>query len=191
MSDRPVPNPLAPVALDAAQDERMRKLYTEIRCLVCQNQSLADSAAELAVDLRHEVQVQIAAGSSDAQIKRWLVERYGDFVLYRPPWQASTALLWVGPFAALGAGGLVWAMVQRRRKRAEDLASMAAPVAAPRAAPVAAPRAAPSAAPRAAPRAAPVAAPMAAAGPASTASQPTTSTSPALERARQLLSRVE
>jgi len=187
MSDRPVPNPLAPVALDAAQDERLRKLYTEIRCLVCQNQSLADSAAELAVDLRHEVQVQIAAGSSDAQIKRWLVERYGDFVLYRPPWQASTALLWVGPFAALGAGGLVWAMVQRRRKRAEDLASTATP----RAAPIAAPMAASSAASSAEPRAAPVAAPMAASGPASSASQPTTSTSPALERARQLLSRVE
>jgi len=119
MSDKPVPNPLAPVALNEAQTERLRRLYGEIRCLVCQNQSLADSAADPAVDLRHEVQLQIAQGSSDTQIKRWLVDRYGDFVLYRPPLQPSTALLWVGPFAALGAGALIWTIVQRRRKRAE------------------------------------------------------------------------
>jgi cytochrome c-type biogenesis protein CcmH len=119
MTEKPAPNPLAPIALDEAQSERVRKLYSEIRCLVCQNQSLADSAADLAVDLRHEVQLQIARGSSDTQIKRWLVDRYGDFVLYRPPLQPSTALLWAGPFAALGAGALIWTIVQRRRKRAE------------------------------------------------------------------------
>jgi len=119
MMEKPTPNPLAPVALDEAQTERLRRLYSEIRCLVCQNQSLADSAADLAVDLRHEVQLQIAQGSSDTQIKRWLVDRYGDFVLYRPPLQPSTALLWAGPFAALGAGALIWTVVQRRRKRAE------------------------------------------------------------------------
>ncbi|NCX03889.1 MAG: cytochrome c-type biogenesis protein CcmH [Betaproteobacteria bacterium] len=86
-----LPNQLPPVPLDEAQQQRLRKLYTEIRCLVCQNQSLADSAADLAVDLRHEVQSQIAKGSSDEQIKRWLVQRYGDFVLYKPQMQASTA----------------------------------------------------------------------------------------------------
>jgi cytochrome c-type biogenesis protein CcmH len=110
-----IPNQLPPVTLDEAQQQRLRKLYAEIRCLVCQNQSLADSAADLAVDLRHEVQSQIAKGSSDEQIKRWLVERYGDFVLYKPQMQASTAILWAGPFVSLALGGLIWKLVQRRR----------------------------------------------------------------------------
>jgi len=115
MSDA-LPNPLPPVALDEAQQQRLRKLYAEIRCLVCQNQSLADSAADLAVDLRHEVQTQIAKGSSDQQIKDWLVQRYGDFVLYKPQMQASTAILWLGPFVSLAAGGLIWRLIQRRRE---------------------------------------------------------------------------
>lgn len=110
-----LPNQLPPVPLDEAQQQRLRKLYTEIRCLVCQNQSLADSAADLAVDLRHEVQSQIAKGSSDEQIKRWLVQRYGDFVLYKPQMQASTAILWGGPFVSLAAGAIIWKLVQRRR----------------------------------------------------------------------------
>lgn len=122
----PIPNPLTPVPLDEAQKERLRKLYSEIRCLVCQNQSLADSAADLAVDLRHEVQLQIAQGSTDTQIKHWLVARYGDFVLYRPPWQAATALLWAGPFAALAGGAAVWRIVQRRRAREEEASQNAA-----------------------------------------------------------------
>jgi cytochrome c-type biogenesis protein CcmH len=110
-----IPNPLPPVALDEAQQHRLRKLYAEIRCLVCQNQSLADSAADLAVDLRHEVQSQIAKGSTDDQIKGWLVERYGDFVLYKPQLQASTSILWGGPFVSLAAGAIIWKLVQRRR----------------------------------------------------------------------------
>jgi len=113
---QPVPNTLEPVALDEAQTQRLRKLYGEIRCLVCQNQSLADSAADLAIDLRHEVQSQLAKGSSDEEIKRWLVERYGDFVLYRPQMQATTAILWLGPFVSLAAGALVWRLVQRKRQ---------------------------------------------------------------------------
>lgn len=110
-----LPNPLPPVALDETQQQRLRRLYAEIRCLVCQNQSLADSAADLAVDLRHEVQTQIAKGSTDDQIKGWLVERYGDFVLYKPQMQASTAILWGGPFVSLAAGAIIWKLMQRRR----------------------------------------------------------------------------
>lgn len=94
-------------------DERLRALSEELRCLVCQNQTLADSNAELAVDLRNQVRTLIEQGRDDAQIKTWLVERYGDFVLYKPPMQASTWLLWFGPFLLLGLGAIIWRRVQR------------------------------------------------------------------------------
>jgi len=96
--------------------ERLRKLSEELRCLVCQNQTLADSNADLAVDLRREVEAMMAQGKSDAQIKAFLVERYGDFVLYRPPVKSSTAMLWFGPFLLLLVGGVVWLVVQRRSR---------------------------------------------------------------------------
>lgn len=86
---------------DAASAQRYYKLLEEVRCLVCQNQSLADSNAELAQDLRTEIYEKIIAGEDNHQIIRFLVERYGDFVLYRPPLQTNTWLLWFGPFTLL------------------------------------------------------------------------------------------
>ena len=80
---------------------RYRTLISELRCLVCQNQSIADSDAPLAADLRAQVETQLAAGRSDAEIQRYLTDRYGDFVLYRPPFKPSTWLLWAGPFVLL------------------------------------------------------------------------------------------
>lgn len=95
--------------LDAQQEARYQALIAELRCLVCQNQTIAESNAPLAVDLRNQVKTQIIAGRSQAEIVGYLTERYGDFVLYRPPFKASTALLWLGPFLLL-LGGLVWAL---------------------------------------------------------------------------------
>ena len=104
-------------------EQRIRKLEEKLRCLVCQNQSLADSNAELATDLRREVREQVKAGRSDEQIASYLVQRYGDFVLYEPPFKATTALLWIGPFVLLAAAALTLVAVLRRRRRApEDLA---------------------------------------------------------------------
>ncbi|MDD3762604.1 MAG: cytochrome c-type biogenesis protein CcmH [Nevskiales bacterium] len=98
------------------QQERYRVLINELRCLVCQNQTIADSNAPLAADLRDQVHAQIVAGRSDAEIIDYVTARYGDFVLYRPPFKRSTWLLWVGPFALL-AVGLVGAMAFLRRRR--------------------------------------------------------------------------
>src|SRR5210317_561039 len=80
------------------QEERFKQLTLELRCMVCQNQNLADSDAQLAHDLRAEVHEMLMAGNTDDEIKTFMVERYGDFVLYRPPVQQNTYLLWVGPF---------------------------------------------------------------------------------------------
>jgi cytochrome c-type biogenesis protein CcmH len=108
-----------PAADDPALERRLMTLSGELRCLVCQNQSLADSNADLAVDLRNQVREQIRAGKSDAEIRAWLTQRYGDFVLYRPPVKSSTALLWFGPFLLLvGAVGLLFAYLRRRRQAA-------------------------------------------------------------------------
>ena len=95
--------------LDAQQEARYQALIAELRCLVCQNQTIAESNAPLAVDLRNQVKTQIVAGRSQAEIVGYLTDRYGDFVLYRPPFKASTALLWFGPFLLL-LGGLLWAL---------------------------------------------------------------------------------
>ncbi len=86
---------------DKDQEQRYQTLIEEIRCLVCQNQSLADSNAELAQDLRSEVYEMIVSGKQDDEIHQFLVERYGDFVLYRPPLKDNTLLLWFGPFLLL------------------------------------------------------------------------------------------
>ena len=99
---------------------RIRNLEEKLRCLVCQNQTLADSSATLAADLRKQVRDQIAAGKSDAQVIEYLVQRYGDFVLYDPPFKATTLLLWLGPFVLLAAAGMVLVMTLRRRRRAPD-----------------------------------------------------------------------
>ena len=102
---------------DAELESRFQVLGHELRCLVCQNQTLADSSADLAKDLRAEVEAQIRAGKSDQEIKNYLVERYGDFVLYKPQLKSQNILLWGGPFALLGLGGLAWTMSRRRIQR--------------------------------------------------------------------------
>jgi len=93
---------------DAALEKRVHAFSQQVRCLVCQNETLADSHAELAVDLRREIREQMKAGRSDEQISAFLTERYGDFVLYRPPLKPSTYPLWFGPFVVLGGG--LWAL---------------------------------------------------------------------------------
>ncbi len=103
---------------DPAQEARARALMQELRCLVCQNQSISDSDADLAVDLRLLVRERIAAGDSDAEVKAFLVARYGDWVLLDPPINATTALLWALPPLAVIGGALVW----RRRTRRGTLA---------------------------------------------------------------------
>lgn len=109
----------APLAADVALEARVAQLATQLRCLVCQNQTIADSHAPLAVDLKNQIREQLGAGRSEAEVTQYMVDRYGDFVLYRPPVKASTAFLWYGPFAllALGAGAAVL-VVRRRRPRA-------------------------------------------------------------------------
>ena len=108
----------APPGVSDPIDARLKKLESELRCLVCQNQTLADSNASLADDLRREVKDLALAGKSDEEIKSYLVARYGDFVLYDPPVKAVTWLLWFGPFAMLLGGGAIWWVVLRRRARA-------------------------------------------------------------------------
>lgn len=112
-----------PLAEDPAVEARVMDLATVLRCLVCQNQTLADSNAELAVDLRNQVREQVKAGRSDEQIIDYLVARYGDFVLYRPPVKMTTVLLWVGPFVLLVAGLAGLVLTLRRRARAQATAS--------------------------------------------------------------------
>lgn len=109
-----------PLAEDPALEARVQKLGEELRCLVCQNQNIADSHADLAMDLKRQLREQIAAGRSDDQIKDFMVERYGDFVLYRPPLKATTVLLWGGPFALLLI--VVVLLLRRLRSRAERAA---------------------------------------------------------------------
>lgn len=89
------------------QEDRFNQLTQELRCLVCQNQNLADSDAQLAHDLRAEVHEMLLAGNSNDEIKQFMVERYGDFVLYRPPVQQNTYLLWLAPLALLLIGALI------------------------------------------------------------------------------------
>lgn len=105
-------------AADPALEKRVVQLSSELRCLVCQNQSLADSNADLAIDLKNQVRSQLQAGKTDAQIRDYMVARYGDFVLYDPPFKASTLVLWAGPFALLllGLAGLL-AYMRRRQRR--------------------------------------------------------------------------
>ena len=102
----------------SALDVRLKRLESELRCLVCQNQTLADSNADLADDLRREVRSLALAGKSDDDIKAYLVARYGDFVLYNPPVKPVSWMLWFGPFALLFGGGAVWWVVLQRRARA-------------------------------------------------------------------------
>jgi cytochrome c-type biogenesis protein CcmH len=106
-----------PLADDPAAEARLKHLAVELRCLVCQNQTLADSNAPLAEDLRREVREMIAKNMSDQEIIEFLVARYGDFVLYRPPLKATTTLLWVGPFALMAIRATALVITLRRRAR--------------------------------------------------------------------------
>ncbi|NML45700.1 cytochrome c-type biogenesis protein CcmH [Ramlibacter sp. G-1-2-2] len=103
-------------AADADLDAHVLRLAAQLRCVVCQNQTLADSQADLAVDLRRQIGEQLRAGASDAAVKDWLVRRYGDFVLYEPPLQPRTWLLWFGPAILLVA--VVAVLVRNRRQQA-------------------------------------------------------------------------
>jgi cytochrome c-type biogenesis protein CcmH len=103
----------------AEQEARYDKLIAELRCLVCQNQNLADSNAELAQDLRQQTYEMIMQGKSDEEIVAYMVARYGDFVLYRPPFKTSTALLWIGPFVILVVGVLIVLRLARRKQKSE------------------------------------------------------------------------
>jgi cytochrome c-type biogenesis protein CcmH len=104
-----------PLAEDPVVEQRLIAISEEMRCLVCQNESLAGSRAELAQDLRRELRELIRAGKSDAEIKEFMVSRYGDFVLYRPPVKPTTWLLWAGPFVLM-IGGIVALLVYLRRR---------------------------------------------------------------------------
>ncbi len=109
------------VATDPALEARVQQLAAELRCLVCQNQSLADSHADLAIDLKNQVREQLSAGRSDAEVVQYMTERYGDFVLYRPPLRGSTALLWIGPALILGGAALfAWRHVRAQGAAGDD-----------------------------------------------------------------------
>jgi len=104
-------------------EARLKLLETELRCLVCQNQTLADSPAGLAGDLRREIRLLADAGKSNEEIKQHLKARYGDFVLYKPQVESKTWVLWFGPFALLAAGVLVLAVMARRRRASANATS--------------------------------------------------------------------
>ncbi|HAX18674.1 MAG TPA: cytochrome c-type biogenesis protein CcmH [Hydrogenophaga sp.] len=107
----------APAAADPELEARMVRITAELRCLVCQNQTIADSHAGLAIDLKNQVREMLRRGDSDQQIIAFMTERYGDFVLYRPPLKRTTALLWFGPAILLVGGLLILFLVLRRRSR--------------------------------------------------------------------------
>ncbi|WP_275405258.1 cytochrome c-type biogenesis protein [Rhodoferax lacus] len=106
-----------PAAADPVLEARMLKIAAELRCLVCQNQTIADSHADLAIDLRQQVRELLQKGMTDQQITAYMTDRYGDFVLYRPPFKATTVLLWAGPGVMLVGGLLVLVLVLRKRSR--------------------------------------------------------------------------
>jgi len=109
-----------PTVADPVTNKRAVNLAEQLRCLVCQNQSIADSNAELAVDLRRQINEQIAQGRSDGEIVDFMVQRYGEFVLYRPPFKAVTLLLWLGPGLLLATGLAVLTYNLRRRRAQRD-----------------------------------------------------------------------
>lgn len=106
---------------DPAQEERARDLMEDLRCLVCQNQSVEESDADMAKDIRVIVRERIAAGDSDAEVRTFMTDRYGDWILMKPPFKAGTALLWIGPFVLVLVGGLAaWLFVRRQSRTAPE-----------------------------------------------------------------------
>ena len=106
----------APASEDPGLERRVNVIAEELRCLVCQNQTIAESHAPLAVDLKNQIRDQLRGGASESDIKDYMVKRYGDFVLYRPPLKGATLLLWFGPFVLLLAGFAFLVITLRRRK---------------------------------------------------------------------------
>ncbi len=113
----------APAPDDSQLNERVMALAANLRCLVCQNQTIADSPAELAVDLKKQIREKMKQGMSDREIIDYLVARYGDFVLYRPPLKGSTILLWFGPllFLVVGLAALFYRLARRRKNVGTEL----------------------------------------------------------------------
>ena len=109
---------------DPALEARMMVIAEELRCLVCQNETIAASHADLAVDLKNQIRLKLKEGQSQKQILDFMVERYGDFVLYRPPLKTTTVLLWAGPFTLLGIAVLMLVINVRRRRRAAQPAAL-------------------------------------------------------------------
>ena len=109
-----------PIAKDPLLEERVTAIAEELRCLVCQNQTLADSHAPLAIDLKNQIREQVKAGRGEREVRAYMVERYGDFVLYRPPVKATTVLLWAGPFMLMLGGLFVLFRKIRRRGAGAD-----------------------------------------------------------------------
>ena len=112
----------APAVADPVLEARVLRISAELRCLVCQNQTIADSNADLANDLRRQVREMLGKGASDREVIDYMTARYGDFVLYRPPVKSTTLLLWAGPAVLLVGGLAVLALVLRRRSRLPDSA---------------------------------------------------------------------
>jgi cytochrome c-type biogenesis protein CcmH len=106
----------APLAADPELEKRVNKITAELRCLVCQNQTIADSHAGLAIDLKNQVRDMVRSGQTQDQIVDYMVQRYGDFVLYRPPVKKTTYLLWAGPFLLLAIGLTVLVVTLRKRR---------------------------------------------------------------------------
>ena len=113
----------APVAEDPVLEAKVQTLSEQLRCLVCQNQNLADSHADLAIDLKNQVRAMLKQGLSEQEVIDFMVQRYGDFVLYKPPVKATTWLLWGGPFALL-AGGLGMLFVKLRKRSHQTASSL-------------------------------------------------------------------
>lgn len=112
-----------PTAFDPIAHQRVVEVSEQLRCLVCQNQSIAESNAELAVDLRNQVIEQVKAGKTNKEIIDFMVERYGDFVLYKPPFKMTTAILWLGPLALFVIGvGAFYVNLRRRKRLVEEAA---------------------------------------------------------------------
>ncbi|MGB3391879.1 MAG: cytochrome c-type biogenesis protein [Stenotrophomonas sp.] len=123
VSAQPMGDPTPLQYRDRAEEARFHALTAELRCVQCQNQSLADSNAQIAHDLRREVLVLMHEGRSDAEIKQFLVDRYGEFVLYRPRMQGSTLLLWLTPGVLLLAGAVLLVVQVRKRRQGAPLST--------------------------------------------------------------------
>ena len=114
----------ANTSADPALEARMMVIAEELRCLVCQNETIAASHADLAIDLKNQIRLKLTQGQSQQQILDFMVERYGDFVLYRPPLKTTTVLLWLGPFVLLGIAALMLVINVRRRRLAAQPAAL-------------------------------------------------------------------